>query len=487
MRLLKGSTFYFFYFYFKKFKKGGVVSSKYLRWLFFLVIGLVMFGSISQGFAQSNVALNRPYVLSPHSGNPSYLDDGIKLTDNVSLVSLGEWSKIVGYYGEGVTIVVDLGSVQMVDMAELYCFLYTAGSIYLPSSCAFSSSVDGSSYASLVTVSTGEQVLVDTYKFVGSFPPVSARYIKFETVAVGQWNFYSEVAVYSSGQAATQLAFIQQPSNTEAGSVVTPFVSVQLKDSLLNNVLLEGVSVSLSLDSGAGVLNGTLSRLTSSSGLAIFSDLSSISVGSKTLLASSVGLVSAVSSSFSITEPLPPPPPPPPPPTYLGVVFGRVLDRNMRPVSRVSVLHSSVDYTYLGVNPVFTDSDGFFYLEDCDTSKSFSLRMSKSSYGEVIVERIGTDVASLVEVPDQILISGGGVRYVLSGVVKNSSGVVQDFVRLKVKGNNVVKVCYSDASGSYTLGGLLPGNYTIEGIKGNKRVLKRVSVSGNVVTNLTIK
>lgn len=83
-------------------------------------------------------------------------------------------------------------------------------------------------------------------------------------------------------ESETQLAFVQQPTNTTAGATISPSVTVQLRDALGNDVASLGVSVTLSLSSGTGTLSGTTTQTTNSSGLATFDNLSINLAGSKT-------------------------------------------------------------------------------------------------------------------------------------------------------------------------------------------------------------
>ena len=98
----------------------------------------------------------------------------------------------------------------------------------------------------------------------------------------------------------TKVAFVQQPTTTTAGQTISPSVTVQLKDEFNANVASSGVTITLALTSGTGTLSGTLSRVTSSGGLATFNDLSINLAGSKQITATSSGLTSDVSTSFTI-------------------------------------------------------------------------------------------------------------------------------------------------------------------------------------------
>jgi hypothetical protein len=97
-----------------------------------------------------------------------------------------------------------------------------------------------------------------------------------------------------------RLAFVQLPGSSPAGQPITPPVTVQLEDASGSPVAQGGVTITLSLSSGTGMLGGTLSRVTDASGRASFGDLSISLAGSKQLTATSAGRVAAVSSPFTI-------------------------------------------------------------------------------------------------------------------------------------------------------------------------------------------
>ncbi|MBI4811693.1 MAG: hypothetical protein HY800_09700, partial [Ignavibacteriales bacterium] len=104
---------------------------------------------------------------------------------------------------------------------------------------------------------------------------------------------------------AKQLGFTQQPTNTIAGNSITPAVTVQLKDSLGNNVSIPGVLITLTLTTGTGTLSGTTTQSTDGAGLTIFNNLSINKTGSKILTATSGSLTSATSNSFTISAATP--------------------------------------------------------------------------------------------------------------------------------------------------------------------------------------
>jgi hypothetical protein len=75
---------------------------------------------------------------------------------------------------------------------------------------------------------------------------------------------------------------------------------VQVENPGGNPIATNGVPVTLSLNSGSGVIGGTLTQNTDPTGKATFSDLSCNQTGTKTLLASASALTPATSAAFSI-------------------------------------------------------------------------------------------------------------------------------------------------------------------------------------------
>ena len=100
---------------------------------------------------------------------------------------------------------------------------------------------------------------------------------------------------------SNKLVFVQQPTAAAAAAVLTPPVTVQLKDSKGINLPQPGVPVTMTLSAGTGLLNGTTTRTTDSTGLAAFGDLSLTLIGAKRLTASSASFQAATSNSFNIT------------------------------------------------------------------------------------------------------------------------------------------------------------------------------------------
>src|SRR5262249_52130842 len=99
---------------------------------------------------------------------------------------------------------------------------------------------------------------------------------------------------------ASNLAFIQQPTNGIANSTISPAVTVQLVDRFSNKIATAGVEVSMTLGNARGAtLGGTLTQKTDASGLATFNNLTIDKGGvGYTLLVSAAGLTGATSAAF---------------------------------------------------------------------------------------------------------------------------------------------------------------------------------------------
>ena len=112
--------------------------------------------------------------------------------------------------------------------------------------------------------------------------------------------------------AFTFLAFVQQPSDAQAGQAIAPPVRVQVQNEPLNFFPpalwfgsggasnTPGVPIMLSLSSGTGSLLGTLVQLTDSTGTATFNDLRLSAAGTKKLTATAQSQLSTVSHPFQI-------------------------------------------------------------------------------------------------------------------------------------------------------------------------------------------
>jgi adhesin/invasin len=102
---------------------------------------------------------------------------------------------------------------------------------------------------------------------------------------------------------ASRVQFVQPPTDTVAGSPVSPAVTVQIVDRFGNPVSQAGVSINLLLSSATAVSGGLTggTAQTNSSGVATFPNLSIARAGSYQLLSLATGFESVLSTSFNVT------------------------------------------------------------------------------------------------------------------------------------------------------------------------------------------
>lgn len=112
----------------------------------------------------------------------------------------------------------------------------------------------------------------------------------------------SSTLTITPANAAVKLAFLQQPSNTMTQATISPAVRVAVEDSNGNTVPTASNPITLALVVGTG-LAGTLTAMPQN-GVATFSNLTINTAGSGyTLSATSPGLASSASISFTIGSP----------------------------------------------------------------------------------------------------------------------------------------------------------------------------------------
>jgi hypothetical protein len=116
------------------------------------------------------------------------------------------------------------------------------------------------------------------------------------TGTLGGSSITDDATVAFTAWTATHLVFGTQPTNVAAGTIIP--VTVAIKDDEGNTVTTSSASVSLALSSQT--LYGT-TPVTAVNGVATFSDLQVVRVGTYTLTASSGSLTGATSNSFSIS------------------------------------------------------------------------------------------------------------------------------------------------------------------------------------------
>jgi len=115
---------------------------------------------------------------------------------------------------------------------------------------------------------------------------------------------FSITAQASPTAMATQIAFLQQPTNTVTQAAISPAVTVGVLDQNGHLITTAGNAITLSLRSSSSVqtMSGTLTQA-AVNGVATFPDLSVPSSGQYTMLATTSGLPAATSTAFSITSP----------------------------------------------------------------------------------------------------------------------------------------------------------------------------------------
>ena len=185
------------------------------------------------------------------------------------------------------------------------------------------------------------------------------------------------------------LSFIQQPGDTVAGSSISPAVKVAVTNS--DGSFATNVPVFISLFSGTGNLNGTLSQTTDANGVATFVDLNLTAAGPKSLRAAAGGKI-AVCAGFNILAA---------PPANLAFVQQpndtvagqaitpdvtvQLVDRfgNDSPASgvTVSLALSSGSGTLDGINTVNTDSSGLATFNDLRIELTGTKQLTASTDG----------------------------------------------------------------------------------------------------------
>ncbi|MDX9735227.1 MAG: hypothetical protein RBU36_13950 [Thermoanaerobaculia bacterium] len=192
--------------------------------------------------------------------------------------------------------------------------------------------------------------------------------------------------------AATQVAFVQQPTDAASGATITPAVTVQLLDAGANPVAIAGTTVTLSLTNGTGVLSGTASQVTNASGLATFADLSIDLAGAKQLTAASAGLSSALSGAFTIAAGpasqlvyVQPPTPAAPGATITPAVTVQLRDAAANPVAvagtTVTISLTSGTGALSGTASQLTDAAGLATFADLSIDTSGPKQLTAASAG----------------------------------------------------------------------------------------------------------
>jgi uncharacterized repeat protein (TIGR03803 family) len=103
-----------------------------------------------------------------------------------------------------------------------------------------------------------------------------------------------------SAGSADLLGFSQQPTSVAVHTAVSPSITVDVEDQYGNLVTSSSATVALAVNSGPGSIGGTDS-VSAVNGVATFSNVTFVTVGSYTLVATSSPLAAVDSTSFSVT------------------------------------------------------------------------------------------------------------------------------------------------------------------------------------------
>jgi hypothetical protein len=143
--------------------------------------------------------------------------------------------------------------------------------------------------------SYGNSFNVLTY---GSYTGAFTNYI-LPPAALWQTTYGAGTFTFSV-TSINKLAFTTQPASGKLITQILAPVVVQVEDPGGNPLPTNGVPITVNLNSGLGVLSGTLTQSTDASGKASFADLSINIIGAKSLRATSPGLTATVSAGFQI-------------------------------------------------------------------------------------------------------------------------------------------------------------------------------------------
>ena len=101
---------------------------------------------------------------------------------------------------------------------------------------------------------------------------------------------------------ASQLSVTTQPAGAVVNTVFTTQPVFQVLDQFGQPFAQSGIGVAVALNSGTGILGGTLTVNTNASGVATFTNLQYDTAEAITLVATSAGLTSAVTASVTVTS-----------------------------------------------------------------------------------------------------------------------------------------------------------------------------------------
>ncbi len=224
--------------------------------------------------ASSVTATSSSFVIGPAAPATIAFEAGTGYGPAATAFAGAAWSSPVG------VLVEDTYGNKVLDGTSVAIAVSTSG-VQLFQGNTGSSSIQASTVAGVATFTGLSLQKTGTFTLTATTAALSAT---------------SKSFVITAG--ASQLAFVQQPGSTAAGSVISPSVSVLVADNFGNPKA--GTAVSIQTSSTPALSSGTLTVTTSASGLAVFSNLVENKVGTYTLSATSSGLSSVTSGSFVV-------------------------------------------------------------------------------------------------------------------------------------------------------------------------------------------
>ena len=112
----------------------------------------------------------------------------------------------------------------------------------------------------------------------------------------------TQSGIMVNAAAPNKLGFVQQPTTTQAGTAISPAVTVQVLDQYGNAVADSGATVAMTVSTGPGSFTGTstTSAVTNGSGLATFNNLVLNTAGNTYSLQAASSLLFGASSVFTV-------------------------------------------------------------------------------------------------------------------------------------------------------------------------------------------
>ncbi len=162
-------------------------------------------------------------------------------------------------------------------------FTSSDGSATLPANYTFTGGDAGTHVFSVTLKTAGTQSITATDTVTGSITGTQS-------------------GITVNAAAPNKLGFVQQPTTTQAGSAISPALTVQVQDQYGNAVADSGATVAMTVSTGPGSFTGTstTSAVTNGSGLATFNNLVLNTAGNTYSVQAASSLLIGTSSVFTV-------------------------------------------------------------------------------------------------------------------------------------------------------------------------------------------